>query len=191
MKAKGKFLLLNPAEFSHWLDLQPLTRKIYLVQQHHTYKPGYQHFKNDNHFDLVEGMERAHLERGFAEIAQNFTTFPDGSIMVCRNINTIPAGIKGANSNGICLEHVGNFDLEGDTMTTAHRNTILLITRTLLSKYKLAASDKTVVYHHWYDLVLGTRIKKEGTGTTKSCPGTNFFGGNTVEDFTANFLPLL
>ena len=41
-------------------------------------------------------MENQHKERGFAEIAQNFTTFPDGKIMGCRNINFVPAGIKGA-----------------------------------------------------------------------------------------------
>lgn len=191
MKAVGKFILLNSSEFASWLDMQIITRKISLVQQHHTYLPAYKTFKGNNHFELCKSMENTHIERGFSEIAQTFTTFPDGSIMVCRNINLIPAGIKGANANGICIENVGNFDKGKDKMSVAQKDTIILITKILLKKFNLQASDQTVVYHHWYDLILGKRIKVEGTGNTKSCPGTNFFGGNKVEDFKKNFLPLL
>lgn len=190
MKAKGKFILLDRNEFANWLHLQGITRKISLVQQHHTYIPAYRHFTGDNHFSLCESMERSHLERGFAEIAQNFTTFPDGTIMVCRNINKIPAGIKGANSFGICLEHVGNFDSGKDIMTQEHRETIVHITQCLLERFSLVPSENTVVYHHWYDLNTGKRVN-EGMGVTKSCPGTAFFGGNTVTDFRSSFLPLL
>ena len=191
MIAKDKFILLETNEFHTWLNNQNVTRKISLIQQHHTFIPAYKHFDGNNHFQLCKSMESAHIERGFAEIAQNFTTFSDGKIMVCRNINTIPAGIKGANSYGICLEHVGNFDIGKDVMTTAHKSCIISITKSLLKKFNLRANDQTVVYHHWYDLSLGKRIFKEGTGTTKSCPGTNFFGGNTVQDFNANFIPNL
>lgn len=191
MKAIGKFILLKPEEFDSWLELQKTSRAIWLVQLHHTYIPAYKHFKENNHFALCESMEQAHLERGFAEIAQNFTTFPDGKIMVCRNMNTIPAGIKGANKNGICIENVGNFDKGRDVITEAQKDTILLMTKSLLAHFKLIPNDRTVVYHHWYDLNAGKRIKVEGTGVTKSCPGTNFFGGNTVADFNAYLLPLL
>jgi len=65
------------------------------------------------------------------------------------------------------------------------------MTKTLLSKFKLQANENTVIYHHWYDLTIGKRITKEGNGNTKTCHGTNFFGGNTVADFKVNFLPLL
>lgn len=192
MKAIGKFILLEPEEFDSWLKLQRKTsREIKLVQLHHTYIPAYSHFKGNNHFAMCESMERAHLERGFAEIAQNFTTFPDGKIMVCRNMDTIPAGVKGANKNGICIENVGNFDKGKDVMTEAQRSVILMMTKSLLAHFNLVASDQSVIYHHWYDLNAGKRIKVEGTGVTKSCPGTNFFGGNTVTDFNAHLLPLL
>ena len=191
MKAIGKFILLDLAEFNEWLGNQRPSRKIKLIQQHHTFMPSYKEFKGSNHFTLCQNMERYHLERGFSQIAQNFTTFPDGTIMVCRSMNDIPAGIKGANSNGICIEHIGNFDLKGDTMSEAHRATIIGITKSLLKRFDLVANEQTVVYHHWYDLNIGKRITKEGTGVTKSCPGTNFFGGNTVEAFKAGFLPLL
>lgn len=191
MKALGKFILLDLNEFEDWLNMQNITRKIKLIQQHHTYVPAYKHFKNEDHFKLCKSMEKSHLERGFAEIAQNFTTFPDGKIMVCRNLNTIPAGIKGANPNGICIENIGNFDIGQDTMTPIHRDTIISINKALLANLNLTANDQSIVYHHWYDLTLGKRISEEGTGTTKSCPGTNFFWGNTINSFNSNFLPLL
>jgi hypothetical protein len=191
MKAVGKFILLETNEFESWLNMQHVTRKITLIQQHHTYIPSYKHFTNDNHFALCKSMEASHQQRGFTEIAQNFTTFPDGTIMVCRDINIVPAGIKGANGNGICIENVGNFDKASDVMTEAQKNCIITVAKALLLRFKLVANDQTVVYHHWYDLTLGKRIVKEGTGATKSCPGTNFFGGNTVTDFNTNLLPLL
>lgn len=192
MKAIGKFILLSPEEFDSWLKLQKKPdRGISLVQLHHTYIPAYKQFNGSNHFALCQAMERAHLERGFAEIAQHFSTFPDGTIMVCRSLEKMPAGIKGANKNGICIENVGNFDKGKDQMTVAQRAVILSMTKALLSHFKLTPNDQSVVYHHWYDLNIGKRIKVEGTGVTKSCPGTNFFGGNTVADFNKNLLPLL
>ena len=121
MKVIGKFILLEQNEFSGWLDMQNITRKIGLIQMHHTFIPAYKHFKGDNHFQLCDSMEKAHQERGFAEIAQNITTYPDGKLMICRNFDKVPAGIKGANSNGICIENVGNFDLNNDVMTTKQR----------------------------------------------------------------------
>ncbi len=191
MKALGKFILLDLNEFEDWLNMQKIKRKISLIQLHHTYEPGYRHFRNENHFQLCKSMEKSHIERGFAEIGQNFTTFPDGRIMVCRNLNIIPAGIKGANLNGICIENVGNFDNGGDTLAPMQIDTIISMVKALLAKFNLTADDQTIVYHHWYDLTMGKRILTEGTGETKTCPGTNFFGGNTVESFNSNFLPLL
>jgi len=192
MKAIGKFILLETmTEFTEWLNMQQVTRKVLLLQQHHTYIPAYKNFRGDNHFSLCRSMENAHLERGFNQIAQNFTTFPDGKIMVCRDINIAPAGIKGANSYGICIEHVGNFDKGKDVMTDAHTQTIISMNKALLQRFKLVASDQSVVYHHWYDLNTGKRVSVEGTGSTKSCPGTAFFGGNTIEAFKTTLLPKL
>jgi len=191
MKAIGKFILLDLVEFDGWIEAQIIKRKITLIQQHHTYIPAYKHFNGKNHFQLCQSMEKAHKERGFAEIAQNLTTFPDGKIMVCRSLNTIPAGIKGANTPGICIENIGNFDRKKDSMSTQQRECIVHITRSLLTRFKLTPSENSVVYHHWYDLNSGKRIIKEGTGATKTCPGTSFFGGNTVEAFKSGMLPLL
>ena len=59
----------------------------------------------------------------------------------------------------------------------------------LCKKFNLHPDSYSLVYHHWYDLTTGERT--DGTGNTKSCPGTNFFGGNTVEAAEQNFILLI
>ncbi len=99
---EGKFILFDVAEFAIWLNALQVTRKILQVQNHHTYIPSYRDFTGNNQFERLAAMEAAHLQRGFNEIAQNLTTFPDGTVAVCRPLETVPAGIKGANTNGVC-----------------------------------------------------------------------------------------
>lgn len=188
MRKQGKFLLFeNSQEFSTWLTSATVRRRVILVQQHHTWIPNRSTFKGDNHFALLQAMENAHLERGFAEIAQNLTTFPDGRVALCRDLDKIPAGIKGANTGGICIENVGNFDAGGDVMSDEQRKLIIDLTAILCRRFSLEPSADTIVYHHWYDLNTGERTN--GTGTTKTCPGTAFFGGNKVQDAEANLIP--
>ncbi|MBI5443377.1 MAG: N-acetylmuramoyl-L-alanine amidase [Deltaproteobacteria bacterium] len=187
METRGKFILMSDKEFDHWLQENQFNRRVTLVQNHHTWLPNYGTFRG-NHFELLEGMERSHLERGFAEIAQNLTTFPDGTVAVCRSFDKIPAGIKGANRTGICIEHVGNFDGR-DKISEAHRDCVLRVNALLCREFNLVPSADTIVYHHWYDLTTGERTR--GTGNTKSCPGTEFFGGNDIPAAEQNFIPLV
>jgi hypothetical protein len=134
-------------------------------------------------------MRDFHLERGFSDIAQHFTTYPDGKICTGRSLNQIPAGIKGANTGAICIENVGNFDTNCDLMNTQHRDCIITLTAVLLKRFGLNPDENGIIYHHWYDLNTGKRTN--GTGSTKTCPGTNFFGGNSVKNFNDNFIPPL
>lgn len=193
MKQKGKFLLLNLQEFEVWLKGLKTVRKIALVQNHHTWLPDYKSLakKPSSHFALLDSMERSHLERGFNQIAQNLTTFQDGLIAVCRPFDIVPAGIKGVNAKGVCIEHVGNFDKGKDVMTDAHKECIVRVNALLCKKYKLTPDTNSIVYHHWYDLTTGLRVPESTSSNTKSCPGTNFFGGNTVKACQENFLPLV
>ena len=61
----------------------------------------------------------------------------------------------------------------------------------LCKKYGLSVNENYTIYHHFYDLVKGARIEMEGSGGTTTCPGTAFFGGNTVESCKKNLLPLI
>ena len=187
METKNGFTLMDSTEFIAWLPKQIISRKIIAVQQHHTWSPGYRHFNGSNHFSLSSSMRDFHLERGFSDIAQHFTTFPDGKICTGRSLNQIPAGIKGANTGAICIENLGNFDNGGDSMKPEHRDSIISVTATLLKYLGLNADTSGILYHHWYDLTTGLRTN--GTGNTKSCPGTDFFDGNSVQNCQNNFIP--
>lgn len=190
MKTQGQFTLFETLdEFAQFIQ-KPVQRQIKLVQNHHTAEPSYNDFNGQNHFQQLKGMKSFHVnERKFSDIAQNLTTFPDGTIAICRPMDENPAGIKGANTGSICIEHVGNFDKGQDKMTAAQRECIINMNALLARRFKLKLDTNAFVYHHWYDLDSGMR--KNGAGNTKTCPGTNFFGGNTVAACQANFLPLI
>lgn len=190
MQTKGRFILCSLDEFDSWLTAASVSRSIRLIQNHHTWSPAYGQFTGNNQLALLGAMESFHVkERGFDMIAQNLTTFPDGSVAVCRPLDRIPAGIKGANQGGICIEHLGNFDSDGDQMTDAHRNTIVAVNALLCRRFGLTPSTDAIVYHHWYDLDSGTRTG--GSGNTKSCPGSAFFGGNSIAAAANGFVPLV
>jgi uncharacterized protein YraI len=187
METKFGFTLLTTAEFGSWLKLQVVSRAINVIQLHHTWLPNYGNFNGNNHFEKLQGMRSSHLARGFSDIAQNITIFPDGKIGIGRSLNTIPAGIYGQNGKGICIENLGDFDLGKDQMTPAHRDAIIQVTAHLCARFGLLPDTNTVVYHHWYDLKTGQRTN--GSGNTKTCPGTGFFGGNTVAAAQQNLIP--
>lgn len=190
MTSEDGFLLLNVDEFASYLASFTFTRPVRRVQNHHTWKPDYFDFekKVDNHFSLLRAMRRFHMqERGWSDIGQNITTFKDGMVAVCRSLNTVPACIKGANTGSIGMEHLGNFDVGGNEMDVRHAAAIVRVNALLCHKLQLTPSTDTIVYHHWYDLRTGER--KNGEGVTKSCPGTAFFGGNTVDAARTGFIP--
>ena len=186
-KTENQFIVMDADTFAEWLKDQKIGRTIKRIQNHHTWKPDYSNFRGDNHFNLLNGMRNSHLKRGFSDIAQNLTTFPDGTVGVCRPLSRTPAGIKGANTGGICIEHIGNFDEGKDQMSEEHMNTVIKLNAVLCTKFELVPDTDTVVYHHWWDLNSGRR--KDGEGITKSCPGTAFFGGNKVANAREHFIP--
>ncbi|WP_276358958.1 SH3 domain-containing protein [Daejeonella sp. H1SJ63] len=190
MEKKQGFLKMNLAEFEEWINSTRIARTVLVIQQHHTYSPYYSHFKGSNHFSLQLGMKNYHVnQNGWGDIGQHFTTFPDGSILTGRTLERSPACISGQNSNSICIEHLGNFDVGKDTMTDEHRECIIRMTGILCKRFGLQVNTNSIVYHHWFDLSTGQR--NDGTKNNKSCPGTNFFGGNKVNNCEESFLPLV
>lgn len=125
-----------------------------------------------------------------SDIGQHFTTFQDGSILTGRTLENDPAGIYGFNLNSICIENLGNFDKDRDVMSQSQKNTIVRLTAALCLKFSISVNSDRLVYHYWFDKISGKR-NKGWPGSSKDCPGTNFFGGNTVKDCEENFLPLV
>lgn len=114
------------------------------IQNHHTFLSAYARFNGSNHFAKLTGMEAANLERGFAENAQNLTTFPDGTVVVCRALDKILAGAKGGNTGGICIVHLENVDTGQDQMTTAQRDYAVQLNALLCRKVSLTSSTDTI-----------------------------------------------
>jgi LysM repeat protein len=195
LTTQGQYILMTRDEFRNWLFNNRFNRKISIIQEHHTWLPSYKNFNGSNHFQMLKGMENFHVKtRKWKNIAQNITTFPDGKIAVSRPFNIAPEGSIGvrANSVGIAIENVGNFDLGHDVMTKEQKETIVYITALLSIKFGLTPSIDSVTYHHWWDMDTGQRVlNKSAEYTVKTCPGTGFFGGNTTTSAKKYFYPLV
>lgn len=181
---------MDASAFATWITNLRVSRTILKIQQHHTFSPSYIHFDGNNHFERQRSMKDYHVQvNGWQDIGQHFTIFPDGSILTGRSLEQSPACIYGQNANAICIENFGNFDRGKDTMTDAQKQSIISVTAQLCKRFNIPVSSDVLVYHHWFDLQSG--LRNNGTRNNKSCPGSNFFSGNKVEDCQANFLPLV
>ncbi|SFJ69717.1 peptidoglycan recognition protein family protein [Thermoflavimicrobium dichotomicum] len=101
------------------------------VHVHGTWQPDFADFTGSNHLELQDAMKRFHtIDRGWDDIAQHITIFPDGKIVTGRDINVPPASAVGNNdpdddnTHPFMFEMVGNFDvghdkLDGDQLDTA------------------------------------------------------------------------
>lgn len=184
------FAKMNISEFENWIASMNVDRSILYIQQHHTWTPHYASFNGQNHFVLQQVMKNYHMNNnGWIDIGQHFTTFPDGSILTGRSLEHNPACIFGFNSNAVCIEHLGDFDKGKDKMTLVHKQTIVRITAAICKRFSIPINADKIVYHHWFHQSTGER--NNGTENNKSCPGTFFFGGNSVADCQQNFLPLV
>ena len=190
MQTRLGFTLMTLAEFEGWIRARQVARTVLTLQQHHTLAPSYGSFNGRNHFELQSGMKQYHVvHNGWGDIGQHFTTFPDGTIMTGRPLEQSPACIKGNNQSSLCIENLGNFDQARDTMSAEHRATIVGMAAIICKRFAIPVNVDRVVYHHWFHLDTGARTN--GGAGTKSCPGSAFFGGNTVENAQRSFLPLV
>ena len=196
MKTKFGFTKFIVLEFENWLRTLKVGRTILRIQQHHTYIPAYIHFdannqnNSDKHFDMQKGMRYHHVNRnGWRDIGQHFTIFPDGYILTGRSLEYSPAGIDYNNNDAICIENIGFFDTGKDIMRPEQKEAIVAVTALLCEKFNLPIDTDSIVYHHWFRMSDG--LRNNGAGGNKTCPGTNFFGGNKVSDCEHVFLPLV
>ena len=135
-------------EYVKYIDAFNFKRKITKIQLHHTYSPSIKAFTGNNHLELQQGMKNYHVKlRGFSDIAQNLTIFPDGTVVSGRDLNVKPAGISNANTGAICIECLGNFDAE--VMPQTQCDAIVKVVKAFLKKCNLAP-ESAVVYHAWY-----------------------------------------
>ncbi len=205
MKTQNGFTLMKGSnEIRAFLKGKKVSRKISGIQIHHMGMPDYNTWEktdkrifSEPHFGRTNSLNEygkntwGSRDENGKYIAQHFNVFPDGYITSGRNLNSTPIGIKGWNTGKICIEIYGNFDKGKDQMTTAQKEAVIALVGELCRRFDLTPGTNTLRYHAWFTsggTYLGTYDPNK---SRKTCPGTNFFGGNTMAAYKKNFLPAI
>ena len=153
MKTQNGFTLLETEkEFKEWLDKQKPTRKITKLQVHHMDLPNYTTWKTTDEKVYGDNKELGRTKAlddygkqtwkysdGHGHyIAQHFNIFPNGKITTGRNLNSTPVGIKGWNTNAICIEIYGCFDKGKDKMTEEQKKAVIFVYALLSKKFNIS-----------------------------------------------------
>lgn len=191
-RAYGFIEFENLYEFAIWLSKQRVSRKIDGLQVHHMWEPDYSCWKTDIALRRQKNTRDFHInERGWGDIAQHFSIFPNGHIVTGRSLEKTPIGIKGWNTGKICTEIYGNFDKGHDKMTKEQKESVIAFYALMSWKFNIPINSTHIRPHCWFTYdgdYIGDYSKSR---SAKSCPGTGFFGGNTKASFNANFYPLI
>lgn len=190
MKTQNGFTLFEKtSEIGPWLKKQKVTRKITRLQVHHMDLPNYSTWEktdkkvfDEPHFGRTQslndyGKKTWNYSDGHGKyIAQHFNVFPDGKITTGRHLNSTPIGIRGWNTNAICIEIYGDFDKGKDVMTAARKKAVVALYGELCKRFKIKPSTSTIRPHCWFTAG-GTYLGKyDSSRSAKTCPGTNFMG---------------
>ena len=190
MKTQNGFTLLeNEKDVKEWLSKQKVTRKITRLQVHNTFLPDYTTWEktdkkvfSEPHFGRAQSLDDYGKKTwGYSDghghyTAQNFTVFPDGKIIVSRNLNSKPIGIKGWNDGALCIEIYGNFDKGKDIMNTSQKKAVIYLYGELCKRFKIPVDTAHIRPHCWFTAG-GTYLGKyDPNRSAKTCPGTNFWG---------------
>lgn len=190
MKTQNGFTLFEKtSEIGPWLKKQNVTRTISRLQVHHMDLPNYSTWEktdkkvfDEPHFGRTQslndyGKKTWNYSDGHGKyIAQHFNVFPDGKITTGRHLNSTPIGIRGWNTNAICIEIYGDFDKGKDVMTKAQKKAVIALYGELCKRFKIKPSTSTIRPHCWFT-ARGTYLGKyDPSRSAKTCPGTNFMG---------------
>ena len=202
MKSKNGFILLeNGKDVKEWLSKQKVTRKITRLQVHNTFLPDYTTWEktdkkvfSEPHFGRAQSLDDYGKKTwGYSDghghyTAQNFTVFPDGKIIVSRNLNSKPIGIKGWNDGALCIEIYGNFDKGKDIMNTSQKKAVIYLYGELCKRFKIPVDTAHIRPHCWFTAG-GTYLGKYNSSrSAKTCPGTNFWGVGCSPSGFAKFI---
>lgn len=207
MKTKYGFTLFeNIKEFKEWLDKQNVKRKITRLQVHMMDEPNYKTWETTDKKVYGDNRELGRTQSldsygkstwNYSDghghyIAEHFNVFPNGKITTGRSLESTPVGIKGRNTNAICIEIYGCFDKGRDIMTDEQKDSVIAMYSLLADKFNIPKNSNGIRPHCWFTAG-GTYLGGySSTKSAKTCPGTNFMGfGNTKKDFDAYFYPMI
>ena len=192
MKTKNGFTLLESAkDVRDWLAKQKVTRTITRLQVHHMDAPSYSTWEKTDkrvfaepHFGRTQSLNdygKRTWGSGASDghghyIAQHFNVFPDGKITTGRNLNSTPIGIRGWNTNAICVEIYGKFDKGHDVMNAKQKEAVIYLYGELCKRFDIPVNTSHIRPHCWFTAG-GTYLGKYNSSrSAKTCPGTNFWG---------------
>lgn len=202
MKTKNGFTLLeNEKDVKEWLSKQKVTRKITRLQVHMMDLPNYSTWEktdkkvfSEPHFGRTQSLDSYGKSKwGCSDghghyIAQHLNIFPDGKITTGRNLNSTPIGIRGWNTNAICIEIYGCFDKGKDKMTSAQKKAVIYLYGELCKRFDIPVNTTHIRPHCWFTAG-GTYLGKYNSSkSAKTCPGTNFWGYGCSPDGFAHFI---
>lgn len=205
MKAQNGFILMKGSnEIRDFLNSKNVKRKINRIQIHHMALPDYGTWEktdkrifDEPHFGRTKSLDEfgrktwGSRDENGKYIAQHFNVFPDGYITSGRSLNSTPIGISGWNTGAICIEIYGNFDKGKDEMTQVQRDAVIALVGELCKEFNISPGENNLRYHSWFTSG-GTYLGGyDPAKSRKTCPGTAFFGGNTMAAYKKNFLPAI
>lgn len=202
MKTKNGFTLLeNEKDVKEWLSKQKVTRKITRLQVHMMDLPNYSTWEktdkkvfSEPHFGRTQSLDSYGKSKwGCSDghgkfIAQHLNIFPDGKITTGRNLNSTPIGIRGWNTNAICIEIYGCFNKGKDIMTTEQKKAVIYLYGLLCKRFNIPVDISHIRPHCWFTAG-GTYLGKYiPLRSAKKCPGTNFWGYGCSPEGFAHFI---
>jgi peptidoglycan hydrolase-like protein with peptidoglycan-binding domain len=151
--------------------IQRLKGKKYRYSQvHHTYKPDHSDFNGKNHIQLQQAMRNYHVnQRGWSDIGQHVTLFPDGLFVTGRDFDKTPAGINGYNTGAFMTEMLGNFDKGHDKLEGKQLESMLKLQHFLVTE-----CGAEIIFHREH--------------AKKTCPGTGIDKGEFLS-MVASYKP--
>lgn len=204
MKTQNGFTLLeNAKDVRNWLAKQNVTRTITRLQVHHMDAPSYSTWEKTDkkvftepHFGRTQSLNdygKRTWGSGASDghghyIAQHFNVFPDGKITTGRNLNSTPIGIRGWNTNAICIEIYGKFDKGHDVMNAKQKEAVIYLYGELCKRFDIPVNTSHIRPHCWFTAG-GTYLGKYNPSrSAKTCPGTNFWGVGCSTSGFAKFI---
>lgn len=202
MKTKNGFTLLeNEKDVKNWLAKQKVSRTITKLQVHHMDLPNYSTWEktdkkvfSEPHFGRTQSLDSYgkstwHYSDGHGHyIAQHFNVFLDGKITTGRNLNSTPIGIRGWNTNAICIEIYGCFDKGHDKITAAQKKAVIYLYGELCKRFDIPVNTTHIRPHCWFTAG-GTYLGKYNPSrSAKTCPGTAFWGYGCSPDGFSHFI---
>lgn len=204
MKTQNGFTLLeNEKDVKEWLSKQKVTRKITRLQVHHMDMPDYSTWErtdkrvfSEPHFGRTQSLDsygKSKWGRDASDghghfIAQHFNVFPDGKITTGRNLNSTPIGIRGWNTNAICIEIYGCFDKGKDKMTEAQKKAVICLYGELCKRFDIPVNTTHIRPHCWFTTYGRYLGKYNSSKSAKTCPGTAFWGYGCSPEGFAHFI---